>query len=83
MPPTDVAISQPVLSKIEHVYFWEPGHTRMMAPKSAPLTREEFSSLLTVGNTCAVREPPAVILAEHSARLIALGYWWTYTAGCG
>ncbi len=46
----------------------------MMAPKSAPLTREEFSSLLTVGNTCAVREPPAVILAERSARLIALGY---------
>ena len=31
-------------------------------------------SLLTVGNTCAVREPPAVIPAEHSARLIELGY---------
>ena len=38
------------------------------------LTREEFESLLAVGNTCAVREPPAVIPAEHRARLIALGY---------
>jgi hypothetical protein len=38
------------------------------------LTREEFASLLTVGNTSAVLEPPAVIPAEHSARLIALGY---------
>jgi hypothetical protein len=45
-----------------------------MAAKSAPLTREEFASLLIVGNTCAVREPPAVIPAAHSARLIALGY---------
>jgi hypothetical protein len=45
-----------------------------MAGKSASLTREEFASLLTVGNTCAVREPPAVIPAEHSARLTALGY---------
>jgi hypothetical protein len=44
----------------------------MMA--SEPLTPEEFASLLTVGNTCAVREPPAVIPAEHSARLIELGY---------
>jgi hypothetical protein len=46
----------------------------MMAPKSKFLTREEFASLLTVGNTCAMREPPAVIPAEHSARLIGLGY---------
>jgi hypothetical protein len=46
----------------------------MMAPKSAPLTREEFASLLIVGETCAVLEPPAVIPAAHSARLIALGY---------
>jgi hypothetical protein len=38
------------------------------------LTREEFASLLTVGNTCAVSDPPAVIPAEHSVRLIALGY---------
>jgi hypothetical protein len=42
--------------------------------KSKMLTREEFASLLTVGNTCAVLEPPAVIPADHSARLIALGY---------
>jgi hypothetical protein len=45
-----------------------------MASKSKMLTREEFASLLTVGNTCAVLESPAVIPAEHSARLIALGY---------
>jgi hypothetical protein len=42
--------------------------------KAKLLTREEFASLLTVGNTCAVLEPPAVIPAEHSARLIELGY---------
>ena len=46
----------------------------MMARDSKPLTPEQFASLLTVGNTCAVREPPAVIPAEHRARLIALGY---------
>jgi len=46
----------------------------MMASESKKLTREEFASLLTVGNTCAVVEPPAVIPAEHSTRLIALGY---------
>ena len=44
----------------------------MMASESKKLTREEFASLLTVGNTCAVLEP--VIPAEHSTRLIALGY---------
>jgi len=38
------------------------------------LTREEFASLLTVGNTSAVTDPPAVIPAEHSARLVALGF---------
>ncbi len=46
----------------------------MMACESEPLTSEEFASLLTVGNTCAVREPPAVIPAQHRARLIELGY---------
>ena len=46
----------------------------MMVSKSKNLTRKEFASLLKVGNTCAVREPPAVIPAEHSARLMALGY---------
>jgi hypothetical protein len=48
----------------------------MMVSKSKMLTREEFASLLAVGNTCAVLEPPAVIPADHSARLIALGYMW-------
>jgi hypothetical protein len=38
------------------------------------LTPEEFASLLTVGNAFNVLEPPAVIPAEHSARLIELGY---------
>jgi hypothetical protein len=38
------------------------------------LTREEFASLLKVGNTSAVFDPPAIIPAEHSARLVALGY---------
>jgi hypothetical protein len=36
------------------------------------LTREEFASLLIVGNTSAV-DPPAAIPAEHRAKLIALG----------
>jgi hypothetical protein len=45
-----------------------------MAPKSRMLSREEFASLLTVGNTCAVLEPPALIPTEHSARLIVFGY---------
>ena len=44
-----------------------------MASEPKALTREEFASLLTVGR-CAVFEPPAVIPAEHSARLIGLGY---------
>jgi hypothetical protein len=38
------------------------------------LTREEFASLLTVANTSAMSDPPAVIPADHSARLIELGY---------
>ena len=46
----------------------------MMASESEPLTPEEFASLLTVSNTCAVLEPPPIIPAEHSARLIELGY---------
>jgi hypothetical protein len=45
-----------------------------MVSKAKMLTPEEFSSLLTVGNTSAVTSPPAVIPAEHSTRLIALGY---------
>jgi hypothetical protein len=62
------------LSKFDHAAITQRGHIRMMVSKSKLLTREEFASLLTVGNTCAVREPPAVIPAEHSARLIGLGY---------
>ena len=46
----------------------------MMVSKTEILTREEFASLLTVGNTSAVIDPPAAIPADHSARLIALGY---------
>jgi hypothetical protein len=38
------------------------------------LTPEEFASLLAVDTTFAVLEPPALIPAEHSARLIELGY---------
>jgi hypothetical protein len=45
-----------------------------MVSKSEMLTREEFASLLTVGNTSTVTSLPAVIPAAHSARLIALGY---------
>jgi hypothetical protein len=45
-----------------------------MATESKILTVEEFASLLAVGNTSAVLNPPAAIPAEHSARLIALGY---------
>jgi hypothetical protein len=52
----------------------KPAHTLMMASKSKKLTREEFASLLKVGNTRAVLEPPAVIPSEHSSRLIGLGY---------
>jgi len=44
-----------------------------MATQSKMLTFEEFASLLTIGNTRASDSPP-VIPAEHSARLIALGY---------
>jgi hypothetical protein len=62
------------LSKFDHVPMHVRGHSRAMACESEPLTPEEFASLLTVGNTCAVREPPAVIPAQHRARLIELGY---------
>jgi hypothetical protein len=62
------------LSKFDHAAITERGHIRMMAPESKTLTRDEFASLLSVGKTCAVLEPPAVIPAEHSARLIGLGY---------
>ena len=44
-----------------------------MASRSEKLTREEFASLLKVGSTI-VLDAPAIIPAEHSARLIGLGY---------
>jgi hypothetical protein len=37
------------------------------------LTREEFASLLTVGNT-PVNGPAPVIPAAHNAKLVAMGY---------
>lgn len=46
----------------------------MMASVSRKLTSEELASLLKVGNTNAVLEPPAAIPAAHSVRLIELGY---------
>ena len=45
-----------------------------MTPKSRVLTPEEFASLLAVANTCAVLSPPAVIPANHRAKLVGLGY---------
>jgi hypothetical protein len=44
-----------------------------MASEPKVLTSEEFASLLVVGR-CSVVERPAVIPANHSARLIGLGY---------
>jgi hypothetical protein len=57
-----------------------------MAPKlSKRLSEPEFASLLTVGKT-RVNGPPAVIPAEHSARLIRLAIrrsFWRPKAHCG
>jgi hypothetical protein len=44
-----------------------------MASAPKMLTEEEFASLLAVGN-CLALDPPPVIPAQHSARLIGLGY---------
>jgi hypothetical protein len=52
---------------------------RVMTLEATKLTREEFASLLTVGNA-HVRSSAPAIPAEHSARLIALGYM-VYLAG--
>jgi hypothetical protein len=46
---------------------------RVMTLEATKLTHEEFASLLTVGNVPVHGSAPA-IPAEHSARLIALGY---------
>jgi hypothetical protein len=45
----------------------------MVTKLSKRLSQQEFTSLLTVGKT-AVNGPPAVIPAEHDARLIRLGH---------
>jgi hypothetical protein len=45
-----------------------------MVAESKTLTREEFASLLKVGNTSAVNDPPANIPFEHEVRLIMRGY---------
>jgi hypothetical protein len=45
-----------------------------MAVETKTLTFKEFASLLTVGNTSTVFDPPAAVPAEHSAKLIKLGY---------
>ena len=50
------------------------GHTRLMVSEARMLTHDEFASLLRVGNTSAVTDPPAVIPAVHRDRLISLGY---------
>ena len=46
---------------------------RVVASEAQTITDEEFASLLTVGSAVANSAAPA-IPAEHSARLIALGY---------
>jgi hypothetical protein len=45
-----------------------------MALETEMLTPEEFASLLRVADLSAFRNAPAVIPADHSDRLIALGY---------
>ena len=73
MPTTEVPLFV-YLSKVDHALTTERDHIRTtVASKSKMLTGEEFASLLVVGNTSA-HEPPAVIPAAHSARLIGLGY---------
>jgi hypothetical protein len=47
--PTEAAFAD--LSKIDHTPITEKGHTRIMVAESKTLTREEFASLLRVGNT--------------------------------
>jgi hypothetical protein len=44
-----------------------------MASEAKTLTHEEFASLIMVGNALVNSAPPS-IPAEHSVRLIALGY---------
>ena len=46
---------------------------RVMASEAQMLTKEEFASLLVVGNAPINRSSPA-IPSEHSSRLIGFGY---------
>ena len=58
---------------LSHVPRFNARVLESWAAKSKMLTREEFASLLMVGNTSTV-DPPAAIPAEHRAKLIVLGY---------
>jgi hypothetical protein len=69
------------VSKIDHAPIAEKGHTRMVALQVNMLSREEFASLLMVGNTRAMSDPPAIIPADHRIMLIALGYMATWREG--
>jgi hypothetical protein len=52
----------------------EAVHAEVMTSEGEVLTHAEFASLLLVGHLRSAFDPPAEIPAEHSARLIALGY---------
>jgi hypothetical protein len=52
----------------------EAVHAEVMTSDAEVLTPEEFASLLRVADLSAFRNAPAVIPADHSDRLIALGY---------
>lgn len=58
---------------IEHMALPKEGYNPPIKSDSNLLTNERFSSLVLVGNNLPAR-PPALVPAEHSARLIALGY---------
>jgi hypothetical protein len=74
LPSPTEAVLFADLIKIDHFSIAELVYILMMVFESNNLTREEFASLLKVANTNAELEPPALISAEHSARLIGLGY---------
>jgi hypothetical protein len=72
------------LSNIDQVGLLKAAMPRVMTVEATKLIHEkliheEFASLLMVGNA-TVRSSAPVIPAEHSARLIALGYM-VYLAG--
>jgi hypothetical protein len=60
------------VSNIDHAGSPKRDTLNMMIDSNL-LTNEEFSSLVLVGNNLPAH-PPALVPAEHSARLIALGY---------